>query len=849
MIPLRLHLRNFMCYTDVHEPLQFEGIHVACLTGDNGHGKSALLDAITWALWGECRARSADELIHTGATEMEVEFEFQLGEGRYRVLRKRSRAGRGQTSLDLHAAHGDGLRALTGATVRETQARIVEVLGMSYETFVNSSFLVQGRADAFTIKPPGERKRILGEILELGRYDELEERARQQAKQRADAVAVTDHDLDTIDKELATRADCEAELTRLEREHGQQELARMRAQTLLQALQQRDSRARRDREELETIEARLNDGRGQLARLDQQRKEQQERIRRHEVTLAEAAAIDAGFQRLGAVRGEVEALAEKAAQAMTLAAQQTRHQREVDSARAALEARLESLDARLRELAKAVANRPGLEANLARAEAAAARFEVLQSDRTVQERRLAAAQAEQSVLGARTELLREQFREVAEHRKTLANAQQCPYCLTSLDERGRLQAVARCEKANADLKAEGTANKERLALLEGEMAGAQAALAAIEAEAQPLANEPARAGGYRQALEQADRDAAEHSTCLAEREQLAATLAAGGYAAEAQDALALLGRQLAALAYDADAHAALRQEQASLEPWEARHRELERAREGLPREQEILASLDAEAAQWGTRLADDGARAEALREGLGDLAALAEQLRATDADVQRLDAAVTKLSQELGAARRNLEYLNFQQDERKRLGALRTELLTERGIYGELALAFGKKGIQAMIIEAAIPDLERDANALLARMTDNRMHLKLETQRDTQKGDTIETLEIKVADELGTRGYELFSGGEAYRINFALRIALSKLAASRAGARLQTLIVDEGFGTQDADGLERLVEAIRAIQDDFERVLVITHVAEMKEVFPVRIEVRKTAQGSVYQVV
>ena len=179
----------------------------------------------------------------------------------------------------------------------------------------------------------------------------------------------------------------------------------------------------------------------------------------------------------------------------------------------------------------------------------------------------------------------------------------------------------------------------------------------------------------------------------------------------------------------------------------------------------------------------------------------------------------------------------------------RGRLQEERGIYGELALAFGKKGIQAMIIETAIPDIERDANGLLARMTDNRMHLKLETQRDTQKGDTIETLEIKVADELGTRGYELFSGGEAYRINFALRIALSKLAASRAGARLQTLIVDEGFGTQDADGLERLVEAIRAIQDDFERVIVITHVAEMKEAFPVRIEVLKTAQGSVFQVV
>jgi exonuclease SbcC len=496
-----------------------------------------------------------------------------------------------------------------------------------------------------------------------------------------------------------------------------------------------------------------------------------------------------------------------------------------------------------------VANRPPLESNHERAEAAAARFETLQSERTVQERRLAAAQAEQSVLVATTERLREQFREVAEHRKTLADAQQCPYCLTSLDERGRVQAVARCEQANEELAGQGKANKERLAVLEDELAAAQAALATIEAEAQPLANEPARAGGLRQALEQADRDAAERSTCLAERERLAAALAAGDFAAEAQDALSLLGRQLAALAYDADAHAALRQEQATLEPWEARHRELERAREGLPREEEIMRSLQAEAAQWSERLADDEARAEALRVGLGDSEALAEQLRVTDAEVQALDAAVTKVSQDLGAARRNLEYLNFQQGEHNRLAGLRTELLAERAIYGELALAFGKKGIQAMIIETAIPDIEREANALLARMTDNRMHLKLETQRDTQKGDTIETLEIKVADELGTRGYELFSGGEAYRINFALRIALSKLAASRAGARLQTLIVDEGFGTQDADGLERLVEAIRAIQDDFEHVLVITHVAEMKEAFPVRIEVRKTARGSVFQVV
>jgi exonuclease SbcC len=66
---------------------------------------------------------------------------------------------------------------------------------------------------------------------------------------------------------------------------------------------------------------------------------------------------------------------------------------------------------------------------------------------------------------------------------------------------------------------------------------------------------------------------------------------------------------------------------------------------------------------------------------------------------------------------------------------------------------------------------------------------------------------------------------------------------------LQTLVVDEGFGSQDAQGRQRLVEAINLVQDDFEKILVITHLEELKDVFPTRIEVEKTAQGSQVQVV
>ena len=216
MIPISLNLRNFMSYTHVPEPLRFDGIHVAVLTGDNGHGKSALLDAITWALWGRARGRSVDELIHTGASEMEVEFEFALHDQQYRVIRKRQRRGKsGFSDLQL-AVLGDGVyKPLTERSLVETERLIERTLRMSYETFTSSSYVQQGRADSFTTTSPAERKRILAEILELGYYDELEGRAKERFKTREAQLADERRLAEDWEREIARRPEYQAEVDRL----------------------------------------------------------------------------------------------------------------------------------------------------------------------------------------------------------------------------------------------------------------------------------------------------------------------------------------------------------------------------------------------------------------------------------------------------------------------------------------------------------------------------------------------------------------------------------------------------------------------------------------------------------
>ena len=138
-----------------------------------------------------------------------------------------------------------------------------------------------------------------------------------------------------------------------------------------------------------------------------------------------------------------------------------------------------------------------------------------------------------------------------------------------------------------------------------------------------------------------------------------------------------------------------------------------------------------------------------------------------ESEVKRLTAGQKQVQEKIGGIKGKLEYYARRETEKSEKEKQLNLAVKEAAIYHELAEAFGKKGIQALLIETALPEIEIEANRLLARMTDNRMHVKIETQKETQKGDVTETLEIKISDELGTRNYEMYSGGEAFRINFA----------------------------------------------------------------------------------
>jgi exonuclease SbcC len=202
MIPQQLVLRNFLSYRQATLP--FRGLHLACICGANGAGKSSLLEAIAWALWGQSRASREDDVIYYGEVEAYVDFEFTVQGQGYRVVRVRRRQQ--STVLELQVQTAVGYSSLTQRSLRATQEKIIQILRLDYPTFVNSAYLRQGRADEFMAKRPSERKQLLAALLGLEQYEPLAEAARDRAREYKAQITLLEQRLSAEATQLAAQA-------------------------------------------------------------------------------------------------------------------------------------------------------------------------------------------------------------------------------------------------------------------------------------------------------------------------------------------------------------------------------------------------------------------------------------------------------------------------------------------------------------------------------------------------------------------------------------------------------------------------------------------------------------------
>ncbi|MCJ7622151.1 MAG: SMC family ATPase, partial [Anaerolineaceae bacterium] len=321
---------------------------------------------------------------------------------------------------------------------------------------------------------------------------------------------------------------------------------------------------------------------------------------------------------------------------------------------------------------------------------------------------------------------------------------------------------------------------------------------------------------------------------------------------DARKELIQLEEHISGLGYDPNDHEKIRTEELGLRGIEDDYRQLEQARteqEGLSRE---INEFEKQIAQQKDDLDKNLLSKETFQKQVDEQRKLLPDITEFEKEVSLIEKEDNDLRMRVGGAQQAVAVLKGQ---RKRKRQFESEINENNRLTSQLKMlevAFGKDGIPALLIEQSLPKIEEQANEVLDRLSNSGMSVSFETQReyrDKKREDKKQTLDIIIRDGAGSREYEMFAGGEAFRINFAIRLALSRVLAQRSGARLQTLVIDEGFGSQDAEGRQRLIEAINLVSSDFEKILIITHLEELKDVFPSRIEVTKTLSGSSVEVI
>jgi exonuclease SbcC len=1000
MIPQHLTLTNFLSYQNVS--LDFCGLHTACICGSNGAGKSSLLEAITWVIWGKCRAEREDDVLHNGTNQGRVDFQFICNGQIFKVIRSRQR---GKSSvLDFQVKSGDSFRSLSAKGLRATQDAIIAAIKLDYDTFTNSAYLRQGRADEFMLRRPNERKQILADLLKLDQYEVLATRAKDIAKEAKGKVEILDSRLQTLKQEMDQRPELEKNQAQLTHEINQLRTVQKREEQQLQQLQVSQNQRRTwqsqvdwQRNQCQSLTLEIERLRRQMTDTEQQRRGLQE-------ILNQESQINQGFLNYQALQKQEQNFSASLTQHQELQHQlqtlkQQLLQAENDLRRDIEQKvlRLEYLDQQITELQPILKQETEIQAGLVSLKTAQEKLQsldqlqhrispLLKRQYELQSGLEKAAAHRQAQLGQKQETaqqlrqqiaaipaLRQAFRALDQEisqlknqkiylkrveekgqerrhfqerlqenqrllEKQLTDAENklelldtpeavCPLCEQGLAGHHRDHVLDKGQHQCQELRDQIWIIKEQLTVTGQELQILRTEYQTIHQQLSDFDRLQQKSGQLEAELEQSGEKHEQLRDLEAEIDQLQTCLDQETFARETRSELNIImadieecqydeqthalaraavdkqrkveiryaklkeaktklerlngdrpglqqqiqdlqgqlktvtqisplsqqiqqiQTEIATLGYDSDRHQTLLAELRSQQVWQLRYQELQQAKAQLP-------GLVSHLHHYQELIGD---RQQALAARQTELAKLEEQVAHYadhEAQIQQLETTVQQRRQGLdqllakkgGGEQRLIQLDNLQveyNDTQQQFQGTKKQFR----VHEELGKAFGKNGIQAMMIENILPQLEAETNYILSRLTGNQHHIQFVTQRQgksstKRKPKMIDTLDILIADAQGTRPYETYSGGEAFRINFSIRLALAKLLAQRSGTALQLLIIDEGFGTQDADGCDRLVAAITAIASDFACILTVTHMPQFKEAFQQRIEVYKTNEGS-----
>lgn len=787
MRPLRLEVQGLTSYRD-HIEVDFTGLDLFAIWGPTGAGKSSLVDAMTYALFGQVprmKGSAIKELITQGEERMRVTFEFAADEGRYRIHRATARRGSAPVQLDRFDADANEWMPVADR-VTEVGAEVQKLLHMDYGAFIRSVLLPQGEFDRFLAGDRDERRKIIDGLLQLGVYSAMHQRANAMAARHSEEAESIQRRLETELAHATPEALRNAKTQLKELEAREKELQKLRetvedAARTAEKLSDERARQREARRLLAEAENKLTAARGVLAGGEKALKGLDGRIEdiRAEV---KAVAYDADLhmrlsQCLPVLRN-IDGLSER----------QARLGKEIESANAALD--------KLRKEADGAANKHE------------------------QAKQAAAVKREEYEEARKTNA-------AALLRSGLKRGDPCPVCGQTIENLDDMDHVKIDRFKTAREAAEAAESEERKA---------QQALVAAE---QRVAVKEQEAAGLRDQIEDL-KTQVERGKTDADRLLPEPGLETGAVE-ERIGALASTKKELDRLQ---DEERKLVQER------ERESKAIETARTDVARlETEVethanSADFAAKSAAQAESALQDFVRslewdkvAETLAAGSDPAPLIAERLRSLQADAN-------EVSREVGAQGTRIQQIEADIEKAKELREQEKEHHGSAGLARDLTSLLRTDRFPTFIREQALRALAADGSRRLEEISAGRYDFEVDGQ-DFVVVDRWNGGEKRSVKTLS--GGETFLASLALAL--ALAEQLPGLTGNIVNGALESLFIDEGFSHLDNETLDQVASALEVLGQDRSRMVgVITHLPALAERMPARITIHKSQAGSTVSV-
>jgi len=770
-----LHLVNFRQHTDSR--ITFES-GLTGIIGPNGSGKTTILEAITWALYGHARG-TRDSIRHTRAgprAAVRVELDFELAGHRFRIER-------GLNSAELYL---DGASTPIANTISSVTSQLQKKLGMTRAEFFHTYFTGQKELGLMAAMGPADRARFLSRVLGYERLRVAQEMARERRK--AILAEVTGMRSGMGDRETILRAVAVAEsrLAEATERSAQAGSNLERARTALGAIAPQWERAQQERERWKELSARLQVAEGKV---DDLLKNAQRIARDLDEVRASRAELDALRAQLGGYR----ALVQEVQQLDILAREEGRRKALVEQERV-LADDLSQLAEKVDRLESAPTLAAEVERELATAQATLTDVQTRTDNRQnewVRDQQEAKTKL-QSLVAQRKDVRRQQ-----DQLQSVGEDGECPTCGQSLGGGHFRKVLDELERQADEISVNGKYYQDRqkqLADRPADLIELETLRATLTKQSSTLDRKLVRAQEAVKELEGLRRDLNEKQV---RRKKMRAEL----------DGLPV--------GYDEARHKQARADIDRLAPLDQRASRVSGAVERTPVLEHDKAQIEASLAAARITVAELNGQRDALAFDATLYASLREQFERSDALARAAELDTVRATAETHAARKALETAEQARVEWDKIHARLESLVVDRRLHDEVDRAY--TDLRDDLNIQLRPEISELASEFLAELTDGRYsELELDDEYN------INVLEDGVPKPV-------ISGGEEDIANLVLRLSVSQMIADRAGQSFSLLVLDEVFGSLDDSRRHNVVELLRRLHDRFDQVIVITHIDSVRD--------------------